>query len=323
MCRRLTTLVAESTAFFAGLDAPAPRLIAGCASNVTFDARASTCSARATRRQVLPDPRRQRRARDLRPGAGAVVIETLDAGDVLGWSWLFPPYRWHFDAVCSTQVHGDRLRRRCLRGKCDADHALGYELLRHFATGACSSGSRPPGCSSWTSTERRWRLSAAGRCAAAAPVPRPAARCAGDARHLDARAGAARARARVRRRASSRCCTRSASARCRSRSAATPSRAPLVQTIRAVGAVTEALARREPGACSASAARSAPAGRSSEATGGDVCRRRRHRPGAAAPGRLRRARRPRALRPGDPPLRRPHARRHRLSARSSSAGGRD
>ncbi|NUR95202.1 MAG: cyclic nucleotide-binding domain-containing protein, partial [Kribbellaceae bacterium] len=32
------------------------------------------------------------------PGRGHVVIETLGPGDLLGWSWLIPPYRWHFGA---------------------------------------------------------------------------------------------------------------------------------------------------------------------------------------------------------------------------------
>src|SRR5262245_52134204 len=31
------------------------------------------------------------------PGRGSISIETINEGDVLGWSWLFPPYRWHFD----------------------------------------------------------------------------------------------------------------------------------------------------------------------------------------------------------------------------------
>ena len=51
------------------------------------------------------------------PGRGDVVIETLGAGAVLGWSWLFPPYRWHFGAVAR---RADRRRssstpRRCAR----------------------------------------------------------------------------------------------------------------------------------------------------------------------------------------------------------------
>lgn len=70
------------------------------------------------------------------PGRGAIVIETLHAGDVAGWSWLFPPYRWQFDGrvtVATAVIAFDAL---CLRGKCDADHELGYRLMARFAATA-------------------------------------------------------------------------------------------------------------------------------------------------------------------------------------------
>ena len=57
-----------------------------------------------------------------------MIVETLHDGDVLGWSWLVPPYRWQFDA--RAVEHGARDRAstaRCLRGKCEADPALGYD----------------------------------------------------------------------------------------------------------------------------------------------------------------------------------------------------
>ena len=62
-----------------------------------------------------------------------VVIQTIGAGEVLGWSWLFPPYYWHFDAraVENTKAiffYGTRLRERC-----DEDPQLGYELMKRMA----------------------------------------------------------------------------------------------------------------------------------------------------------------------------------------------
>jgi CRP-like cAMP-binding protein len=62
-----------------------------------------------------------------------LVIETLHAGDVLGWSWLFPPYRVRYDARVTDDVHAIAFDGACLREKCDADHDLGYELMRRFA----------------------------------------------------------------------------------------------------------------------------------------------------------------------------------------------
>jgi CRP/FNR family cyclic AMP-dependent transcriptional regulator len=62
---------------------------------------------------------------------GSVTIETLDAGDVVGWSWLFEP-RVRFDARARGTVRAIAFDGACLRAKCEADHELGYELLRRF-----------------------------------------------------------------------------------------------------------------------------------------------------------------------------------------------
>jgi CRP/FNR family cyclic AMP-dependent transcriptional regulator len=67
------------------------------------------------------------------PGRGAVVIETLHAGEVVGWSWLFPPHRWQFDGRAVEPTRAIAFDGACLRAKCDADHELGYELMRRFA----------------------------------------------------------------------------------------------------------------------------------------------------------------------------------------------
>ncbi len=68
------------------------------------------------------------------PGRGALVIETLHDGDLVGWSWLFEPYRWQFDARATVPTATVTFDGVCLRGKCDADHELGYELMGRFAT---------------------------------------------------------------------------------------------------------------------------------------------------------------------------------------------
>jgi len=67
------------------------------------------------------------------PARGPTTIETLEAGEVLGWSWLFPPHRWHFDARALTLVRATAFDGACLRGKCEEDPALGYDLMKRFA----------------------------------------------------------------------------------------------------------------------------------------------------------------------------------------------
>jgi CRP-like cAMP-binding protein len=67
------------------------------------------------------------------PGRGALLIETLAPGDAVGWSWLFAPYSWQLDARTLEPCSLVAIDGACLRGKCEADHELGYELMRRFA----------------------------------------------------------------------------------------------------------------------------------------------------------------------------------------------
>ena len=67
------------------------------------------------------------------PGRGTLVIETLAPGEAVGWSWLFAPYRWQLDARTLEPCRLIALDGACLRGKCERDHELGYELMRRFA----------------------------------------------------------------------------------------------------------------------------------------------------------------------------------------------
>jgi CRP-like cAMP-binding protein len=68
------------------------------------------------------------------PGRGPVTLETLGAGDLVGWSWLVPPYRSAFGARAIATAHVIALDGACLRGKCDQDPGLGYDLLKIVAT---------------------------------------------------------------------------------------------------------------------------------------------------------------------------------------------
>ena len=62
-----------------------------------------------------------------------LTIETLAAWDPVGLSWLFAPYRWQLDARALEPCDLIGFDGACLRGKCDADHDLGFELMRRFA----------------------------------------------------------------------------------------------------------------------------------------------------------------------------------------------
>jgi CRP/FNR family transcriptional regulator, cyclic AMP receptor protein len=64
---------------------------------------------------------------------GRLRIQVLGAGDVLGWSWLFPPYFWHFDARTLEPTDAIFLYGTPLRDECELDHDLGYELIKRMA----------------------------------------------------------------------------------------------------------------------------------------------------------------------------------------------
>lgn len=66
------------------------------------------------------------------PGRGVVQVDTLGAGDMVGWSWLVPPYRWEVDARAVEPVRALAFDCPCLREKMETDQMLGYALAKRF-----------------------------------------------------------------------------------------------------------------------------------------------------------------------------------------------
>ena len=64
---------------------------------------------------------------------GVTPVQTVETGDVLGWSWLFPPYYWHFTARAAEATEAVFFYGTPLRDECEADHDLGYELVKRMA----------------------------------------------------------------------------------------------------------------------------------------------------------------------------------------------
>lgn len=119
--------------FLKRLDSRYLQVIVGCAFNVRFDAGGLIFreGEEANRFYII---RHGRVALQIfAPERGPITIDTLGPGDVLGWSWLFPPYRWHFDAKALELTRAIALDGTCLCSKCEDDHGLGYELVKRFA----------------------------------------------------------------------------------------------------------------------------------------------------------------------------------------------
>ncbi|MBT8447730.1 MAG: cyclic nucleotide-binding domain-containing protein [Gammaproteobacteria bacterium] len=119
--------------FFRGLSTEYLELLTGCARNVAFTAGDTILrqGAPADNFYLLRDGKVALEFPV--PGNGRLVIDTLDAGDVLGASWLITPHQWHYDARALVATRAFALDAVCLRGKCDADPVLGYDLMKRFA----------------------------------------------------------------------------------------------------------------------------------------------------------------------------------------------
>jgi CRP/FNR family transcriptional regulator, cyclic AMP receptor protein len=122
-----------SASVFAGLSSPHLELIAGCGANERFAA-GGRLFREGTPAERFFLIRKGAVALEIEaPGRGALVIETLHDGDVVGWSWLFEPHRWEFDARATVPTATVGFDGACLRGKCEEDHELGYQLMSRFA----------------------------------------------------------------------------------------------------------------------------------------------------------------------------------------------
>ena len=119
--------------FFTDIPARYLELVVGCASNVRFgagefifhegeDAHKFYLIREGSVELHIASERR-----------GPLSIVTLKQGDILGWSWLFPPYRWKFSARTLEPTRMFAMDGDCLRGKAEHDHDLGYELLKRFS----------------------------------------------------------------------------------------------------------------------------------------------------------------------------------------------
>jgi CRP/FNR family transcriptional regulator, cyclic AMP receptor protein len=63
----------------------------------------------------------------------AISVQRIGAGDVLGWSWLFPPYYWHFDARAVRDTTAIFFYGTWLRENCERDHDFGYAMLKRMS----------------------------------------------------------------------------------------------------------------------------------------------------------------------------------------------
>jgi CRP/FNR family transcriptional regulator, cyclic AMP receptor protein len=129
--RTIDALLEEVPAF-GGLADEQLDLIAGCARNRVFAAGEHLLREGEPADEFFVIRHGTVALETFVPQRGAVMIETLHEGDLLGFSWLVPPHRTVFDARALGVVRTVAFDGACLRGKCEEDAGLGYELMKRF-----------------------------------------------------------------------------------------------------------------------------------------------------------------------------------------------
>jgi CRP/FNR family cyclic AMP-dependent transcriptional regulator len=121
--------------FFAGLDPSIIAMLAGCAVNTHFDQgdQVFRQGDPADRFYVVRSGRVAIEVHGPGSGANGIVIDTADDGDVVGWAWFVPPYRWAFDARATAPTSTIAFDAVCLRHKCAAEPAVGYALMQRVS----------------------------------------------------------------------------------------------------------------------------------------------------------------------------------------------
>ncbi len=124
--------ILKKHSFFQGLSPEDLEFIAGCGKNVHFDEKTQIAKPGDAADQFYL----------IREGQAALILEipphkpfifqTLGVNEILGLSWLIPPYRWTVSALAVQRVRAIAIDGACLRKKCENDPALGYKLMKHL-----------------------------------------------------------------------------------------------------------------------------------------------------------------------------------------------
>jgi len=119
--------------FFTGLDPAFTSLMVSCASNVIFRRGEYVFREGDPANSFFLIRQGKVTVEIFAPQHEPIVVATLEEGEILGWSWLLPPYQWKHQARALDDVRAIALDGKCLREKCERNHDLGYEILKRFA----------------------------------------------------------------------------------------------------------------------------------------------------------------------------------------------
>ena len=128
----LQRLISEHP-FFQGMEPRHLALLTGCASNARFTPGEYLIRTGREANSIYVLRHGRVALEMVAPGRQPVNIQTLSAGEIVGWSWMLPPYLAFYDARVLETTIALSLDGKCIRAKCEADHDLGYELFKRFS----------------------------------------------------------------------------------------------------------------------------------------------------------------------------------------------
>jgi CRP/FNR family transcriptional regulator, cyclic AMP receptor protein len=118
--------------FFAPLPPERIALVAGCARNRMFNAGQYLFHESDAANEFFVIRSGRVALEIAAPGQAPTVFATLGEGEVVGVTWLIPPYHWTFDARAMELTRTIGIDAACLRGKCEADPVFGYQMMKLF-----------------------------------------------------------------------------------------------------------------------------------------------------------------------------------------------
>ena len=119
--------------FFADMSREHLDFISGCASHVRFRGGdlVLTQGRKSDRFYLI---RSGEISLELHAANRTLEITTVGEGEMVGWSWLVPPYTWHYDGRAINDVCLFAFNADCVRNKCDADPVFGYDMFKRFSS---------------------------------------------------------------------------------------------------------------------------------------------------------------------------------------------
>jgi len=124
--------ILSENAFFIGMRPDHIQLLAGCASSTHFDPNQFILRQGEEADKCYLIQYGKVSLEVYGPERGAIEVQTLGEGDILGWSWLVPPHQWRLDARALKITRAIVLDGKRMREECERDHELGYELMKRF-----------------------------------------------------------------------------------------------------------------------------------------------------------------------------------------------